>query len=99
MKIAAVGDAVTVQALRLMGISGTAVASAQEASSALDEHYAPDTVILITESAAGLVRDRVDRFKVAKERVIILEIPSPGAAPNQAEDIARLVSEAIGVKV
>ena len=99
MKIAALGDQFTIQALRLMGIAGTVAATAEEAAAALDEAVEPDTVILVTESAANLIRARVDGLKTARQNYIVLEIPSLHGVPHQAEDIARLVSQAIGVKV
>lgn len=99
MKIAAVGDPLTVQALRLMGVAGIAVTTGEEASSALDESAVADTVVLVTESAARLARSKVDKLKVARQNYIVIEIPSVEAAPHQAEEIARLVSQTIGIKV
>ena len=99
MKIAALGDQFTIQALRLMGIDGTVAATAEEAAAALDDLVEPDTVILVTESAANLVRAKVEKLKIARQNHVVLEIPSLSGVPHQAEDIARLVSQAIGVKV
>lgn len=99
MKISAVGDALTIQALRLMGIEGTAVESAEETEAALDEAIAPETVILITGAAAELIRAKVDKLKIARQDFIVLEIPSTKGIPHQAEDTARLVSQAIGIKI
>ncbi len=99
MKITAVADELTVQALSLMGIIGAAVASPEEADAAIDRLAGPDTVILITDAVADMVRQKVDKLKIARENVAVLEIPSVNSAPRQAEDIAHLVSQAIGVKI
>ena len=90
MKIAAVADPLTLQALRLMGIAGTPATTAEEASAALDGYYESDTVILISESAARLVRARVDRLKTARESVMILEIPSMVTAARDHEKAAKM---------
>jgi vacuolar-type H+-ATPase subunit F/Vma7 len=99
LKIAAIGDRLTVRALKLMGIEGTAVSTAEEAEAAIDAVTAPATVILITGTAADMIRAKVDKMKVARQDYIVLEIPSTEKVPNQAEDTARLVSQAIGVKI
>lgn len=99
MKIAAVGDPFTVEALRLMGITGAAVESEDEAAAALDGALEPDTVVLITKAAADMIRPKVDKCKVARQKYIVMEIPSLEGAPRQAEEVARLVSQAIGVKL
>jgi len=99
VKIAAVGDPFTVSALRLMGIVGAVATTAGEAEAAIDECLVPDTVILVTESVARLVRAKVDKLKIAKANYMVLEIPSGEGIPHQAEDIAKLVSQAIGVRI
>jgi vacuolar-type H+-ATPase subunit F/Vma7 len=99
VKISAIGDPFTVQALRLMGIAGVAVTTPEEASRALDDALAPSTVVLVAESVARMVREKVDALKIARQDFIVLEIPSGEGVPHQAEDTARLVSQAIGVKI
>lgn len=99
MRITAIGDPFTVQALKLMGIVGTAVTTPEEASRALDAVLAPATVVLVAESVARMIREKVDALKVARQDFIVLEIPSGEGVPHQAEDTARLVSQAIGVKI
>jgi vacuolar-type H+-ATPase subunit F/Vma7 len=99
VKISAIGDSFTVQALRLMGIPGVVAATPEEASRALDSVLAPATVVLVTQDVAGLVREKVDALKIARQDFIVVEIPSGSGVPHQAEDTARLVSQAIGVKI
>jgi vacuolar-type H+-ATPase subunit F/Vma7 len=99
VKISAIGDPFTVQALKLMGIAGVAVTTPEEASRELDAVLAPATVVLVTESVAKMIREKVDALKIARQDFIVLEIPSGEGVPHQAEDTARLVSQAIGVKI
>jgi vacuolar-type H+-ATPase subunit F/Vma7 len=99
VRIAAVGDPVTVQALKLMGISGAAVTTADEAAAALDEYAVPDAIVLVTGSVAKLIRAKVDKMKIARQSFIVVEIPSVEGVPQQADEIARAVSQTIGIKV
>ena len=82
-----------------MGITGVAAEDADAVRAGLQRALEPDTVILVTKSAADLAREYVEKAKIARQNYIVLEIPSLEGAPRQAEDIARLVSQAIGVKV
>ncbi len=99
MRIVAVGDEVTIEALRLMGIAGTAVSEPAEASLALDDALEPETVVLVSGSVAGMLRERVDELKVARREYMVLEIPSGEGGEGQADQTARFVSQAIGIKV
>lgn len=99
MKLTAVGDPVTMQAIKLMGIPGTPVRTAEEASAALDECAVPDAIVLVASSSAGLVREKVDKMKVARQSYIVVEIPSIEGVPKQADEIARVVSQTVGIKV
>lgn len=99
MRIVAVGDSFTVDALRLMGIPGTVAADAAQAAAALDEAIEPETVILVGKSVADMIREKVEELKSAPRDYIVLEIPSGEEVPHQAEETARLVSEAIGIKI
>lgn len=99
MRITAVGDPLTIQALKLMGIAGEAAVDARSASQAFRKALAPETVVLVTESVAKLIREEVSKAKIARQDYVVLEIPSTQGVPDQAEETARLVSQAIGVKV
>ena len=99
MRIVAIGDAVTVDAFRLMGICGETVKNAEEARAALEASLEPETVILIAESAAELIRDRVDELKTSRGDYLVLEVPSGEEGPSQADQTAQLISQAIGIKV
>lgn len=98
MRIVAIGDSITVDAMKLMGIAGTVVKNAEEAKGALAEARGPETVILISPEAAEMIREEVDELKGARRDFIVMEIPG-GGAPVQAEETARLVSQAIGIKI
>ena len=99
MRVVAVADSITIEALRLMGIPGRAVATPEEASDALDEAITGEEVVLVAQATADMIREKVDRLKLAPHDFIVIEIPSPGRQPRQAEETAKLVSEIIGIKI
>lgn len=99
MKIVGVGDQLTIDALRLMGIAGTVVTTAEEASRALDEALEAETVVLIAAETAELVREKVEEAKTGKQAFIVLELPSVGGEAVQSEKTAKLLSQAIGIRI
>lgn len=99
VRIVGVGDLATVEALRLMGISGTVAEDAGAALRALEEAMEPEAVILVSESVAGMMRERIEELKEARTDFMVIELPAVGSKPTQAEETARLVSQAIGMKI
>lgn len=99
MRIVSIGDAVTVEALRLMGIPGTVVETPEEARDALERELGGEKVILVASETADMIRERVDELKTARREYLVLEIASSEGAPRQADETARLVSQAIGIKL
>jgi len=99
MKIRAIGDAQTIAALRLAGIVGTVVATEDEARQALDEFCQQrDLVVLVGQSVAATIQERVDELKVARSGAIVLEIPDMSGVPA-AETAEKLVAQAVGLKL
>jgi len=98
MRIVAIGDRMTVDAMKLMGVAGTVVETAQEVSAALARAEEPETVILISSRAADMVREEVEELKAARRDFIVIELPG-AEGPTQAEETARIVSQAIGIKI
>lgn len=98
MRIVAIGDRITVDAMKLMGVAGRVVENAEEAKAALVEAREPETVILISPEAVEMVREEVDELRGARRDFIVIELPGAGG-PTQAEETARLVSQAVGIKI
>ncbi len=99
MKVVGIGDRITIDALRLMGIDGTVVTDEGSFLQALEAVLEPDTVILVSQSAANLARRRVEELKSARSNFMVIELPGAEGAPTQAEETARLVSQAIGIRI
>ena len=99
MRVVGVAEKLIVDALRLMGIEAVAVETASEAIAAVEKFLLTGKVILVGETTAALMDERLEALKVKNRDCVILEIPCGGGPPQQAEKIARLVSQSIGIKV
>ncbi len=91
-------DALT--GMRLAGIEGVLVHSAQEAEAEIKKCSDDDSigVVLLTEGAAKLCAETVDAIRLGSSRPLIVTVP--GSADEKSEDnIMRCVREAIGIKI
>lgn len=99
MKYYVIGDEDTVLGFSLVGLSGQAVHDEAEArdawAKALDDKS--NAVIIITEKAADLIRETVDRYLFSESFPLVVEIPNPGESFSR--DLRVLVNEAIGVSI
>ena len=101
MKVLVIGNQEAVLGFSLVGVSGTAVKTAAEATQALDEALAtPDAgIVLITEDVGRLMVARMDQLKLRSTIPLVVEIPGPeGMGPDSAS-INQIVLRAIGVKL
>ncbi|MBI9105584.1 MAG: V-type ATP synthase subunit F [Spirochaetales bacterium] len=96
-----IGDEDTVLGFELAGVSGASVDSISEAetafTSALEDRN--NGIIIITEGAADLIRDKVDQYLFSAAFPLIVEIPGSGGAKAGHKDLRTLVNEAIGIKL
>lgn len=89
MKFYCVADKDTVRGFALAGVDGMAVADAKSAAAALARAAAQKEcgVIIITESAAALIRAQVDAMRLEVSRPLIAEIPGGvGSAAKGTEN-------------
>lgn len=99
MKYYCIADEDTVRGFLLAGVPGQAVASAEQAYSAIMWAVAqPDIGILIVSEplADGLRRD-VDSIRLDRDRPLIVEIPSPEQSRGTRRGLRQLVHNAIGI--
>lgn len=102
MKFYLISDNIDTQiGLRLSGIEGTLVHTAEEASAALDSamELADVGIVLMTEKAVQLCRERVYEYKLGRPRPLIVEIPDRHATSKVSDTISRYLQEAIGIKL
>lgn len=101
MKVLVIGNQDAVLGFSLVGVHGKAVATAPEASEALEEALStPDTgIVLVTADIAELIQARMDQLKLRSTVPLVVEIPGPmGVGPNQPS-LNEIVLRAIGIKL
>jgi V/A-type H+-transporting ATPase subunit F len=96
-----IGDEDTVLGFGLVGVQGQVVVNAEEARDAFraviaDQEYG---VVIITEAAAGMIRELVDTYVFTEEFPLILEIPDRGGHDEARPSLRELVNQAIGIRV
>jgi V/A-type H+-transporting ATPase subunit F len=85
----------------LAGIVTHVAETAEQARGAIDEASAqPDCgVIIITENLAGLIRSHIEMIRIARDRLLIVEIPGPDGPMSKRKSLRELVQEAVGISV
>lgn len=98
MEYFVIGDEDTVLGFALAGVQGLKASTAAEARLAWDKALEDRSngVIIITSSAADLIRDTVDSYLFSESFPLVVEIPSKG---QKSVDLRELVNEAIGVSI
>jgi vacuolar-type H+-ATPase subunit F/Vma7 len=101
MRVLVIGDAEAVLGFSLAGITGKVAQTAQEVREALAEAEKDPGigVILVTEEAASLVGEQIDRLRIAKSGLIVVEIPGPTGSKRQRLSLSDLIARATGVRV
>ncbi len=96
-----IGDEDTVLGFELVGIPGARAADPEEAQAAFGKALAAGTtgIIVITETAADMIRPLVDRYLFTATFPLIVEIPGPDASGKKKRDLRALVNQAIGIKL
>ncbi len=91
----------TQMGMRLAGIEGTVVHTADEVRAALKSAMGNEAVgvVLITEKLVNLCPDLVYELKLKCKRPLIVEIPDRHGSGRANDSITRYVREAIGVKI
>ncbi len=99
MEYFVIGDEDTVLGFSLVGVSGIVAATADEAKGAWDKALEDKAhgVIIITEDAADLIRDTVDRYLFSESFPLVVEIPARSG--KRGPDLRELVNQAIGVSI
>lgn len=99
MEYFVIGDDDTVLGFSVVGVNGISVKSPDEASAAWSKALEGKTygVIIITEEAADMIRDTVNRYLFSESFPLVVEIP--GSEGRKGKDLRSLVNDAIGVSL
>ncbi len=102
MKFYLISDNIdTGMGMRIAGIDGVVVHTAEEVNKALDSAFADKdiAVVLMTEKLVSLCRERVYELKLNCPRPLIVEIPDRHGNSGVGEAISGYVRDAVGIKL
>ena len=94
-------DMDTLTGLRLAGIEGRLVSEKKELENAVETLMADPriAVLLISEGAAALIPETVKALKLSSKNPLLVLIPDKSGKGREADAIAKLIREAIGIKI
>jgi V/A-type H+/Na+-transporting ATPase subunit F len=101
MNYRVIGDEEAVLGFGMVGVKGYAVSTKEETAAAFDQAISDADVgiIIMTETAADLIRNRVDRYLFSREFPLIVEIPGRGGRDPNRPGLREMVNKAIGIHV
>jgi V/A-type H+-transporting ATPase subunit F len=101
MRYFVLGDEDTVLGFGMVGVEGRTVDTEAQAAEALDAVLTDGSIgiLIITEGAAGLVRDRIDRLLFSEQFPLVVEIPDRRGRLPDRPSLRELVNQAIGIKI
>lgn len=101
MQYFVIGEEDAVLGLGLVGVRGRIVSDAGEAADAFRSAIESGEVgiLLITEDAADMIREQVDRFVFAEEFPLVLELPGRGGWSEGRPSLRAVVNNAIGINL
>ncbi len=102
MKFFVISDNIdTVTGMRLAGIDGVVVHSADAVRSRIEQAAQDESIgiLLITERLVPMCPELIYDIKLNRRRPLIVEIPDRHSAGRSKDSIKKYVRDAIGVKV
>lgn len=101
MKLMIIGHPDAVRGLALVGVEGKIVTTADMVNQALDaalndKHIG---IILVTEDAATLVRQRIDYLTAHSTVPLVVEIPAPGGPRADRPALSEIIRQTTGVRI
>lgn len=95
-----IGDEDTVLGFRFAGLSGQVVSNEQDARLGLEKAMKSGIpVVIITDVAAQMIRDEVNRVRFEAKTPILVEIPTRDGPIEGRPSLMDLIHEAIGIHV
>lgn len=101
MRFFCIADEDTVRGFRLAGIEGQAVASSEEAGTAIEEALTQTDcgVIIITQKVAADISLKIKSIRAGMGHPLIVEIPGPEGPLPGRKSLKQFVQEAVGIRV
>ena len=102
MKMYLISDNIDTQiGMRLAGVEGVVVHTAEEVSAELDRIFIDSSIgiVLLTEKLGKLIPDKISSLKMNTPIPLIVEIPDRHGSRDIVNSINNHVREAIGLKL
>jgi vacuolar-type H+-ATPase subunit F/Vma7 len=101
MKMLVIGHPEAVLGFSLVGVHGQAATSDVEVNQALDDALSASDIgiILVTEDAARMIGNRMERLKLGSTTPLIVDIPAPQSAHAEQPSLSEVVRRAVGIKI
>ncbi len=101
MNFCCIADEETVRGFRLAGITGHVVATAAQASAALEQAASQTDcgIIILTQQVAATIQHDVEAIRWERDRPLIVEIPGPEGPLLGRKSLRQFVQEAVGMRV
>jgi V/A-type H+-transporting ATPase subunit F len=91
----------TLAGLHIAGINGIVLHEKEEILKALEDTMKDPEIgiIIITELAGELVKEKINEFKLSKKLPLIIEIPDRHGSRKSKDYIMKYIQESIGLKI
>lgn len=101
MRYFIIGDEDSVLGFGMVGVEGRTVESKEEADAAFTEVQKDRSVgvVIITEEAADMIREKVDALLFSERFPLVVEIPDKNGKKPGRRDLRQMVNEAIGISI
>lgn len=101
MKLRVIGHQDAVRGFALVGVEGQIATTSETVNQALDAALSDKNVgiILITEDAAALARQRMDHLTAHSTVPLVVEIPGPGGVQGDQPSLSEVIRRTTGVRI
>jgi V/A-type H+-transporting ATPase subunit F len=101
MKLKVIGHQDAVRGFALVGVEGQIATTSETVNQALDEALDDKSIgiILVTEEAAALVRQRMDYLAVHSTIPLVVEIPGPDKTQMDQPSLSEVIRRTTGVRI
>ena len=101
MKLMVIGHPDAVRGFALVGVQGEIVTTAETLKAALDKALDDKSIgiILVTEDAAALARQRIDYLTAHSTIPLVVEIPGPGGPQADRPSLSEVIRRTTGVRI
>jgi len=101
MKLMVIGHQDAVRGFALVGVEGQIATTPEAVNQALDAALNDKSIgiILVTEEAAALIRQRIDHLTAHSTVPLVVEIPGPGGGQGDRPSLSEVIRRTIGVRI